>query len=307
MPFCDISKERDEASDEKGTKMSESDALNKYFSEIRKVPLLTAEEERDLFERVRKGDREARDRIAEANQRLVIKVARAYQNQALPLVDLIGEGNVGLMRAIDKFDVRRGFKFSTYAIHWIRQAISRAVLQKSHTIKPPIHLTAYVPRYRKAVASLTRELGREPSHTEVARAMQLPRTEVQGIDAANQAIDLVKPLQKFEVLEDIPLDNAYESSAETVERRLEACDEAEQIMKAVSEREREILTMRYGLSGRRPMTLREIGDKLGVTRARIGQLESRALRKMRDRWEELSQIQTGALQGQAAWEPLERV
>lgn len=271
--------------------MSENDALNKYFKEIRKVSLLTAEQERKLFRRLGRGDKSAREHIAEANQRLVIKVARSYQNHGLPLVDLLGEGNVGLMRAIDKFDVSRGFKFSTYAFHWIRQAISRAILQKAHSVKPPIHLTARIPRYRSAVNSLTSELGRAPANSEVARAMRLPRREVEGLTAADRAIRMVKPLPEFELLEDLPQDDSYETSAQTVEQRVEAADQVEQLMGAVTDRERQILAMRYGLTGKHAMTLQEIGTRLNVTRARIGQLENRALAKMGARWAELVESQ----------------
>lgn len=261
--------------------MTEHESLSAYFSDVSNVPLLAVAEERALFRRLRAGDHTVRERIAAANQRLVVKVARKYTGHGISLADLIGEGNVGLMRAIDKFDLGRGCRLSTYAIHWIRQAVARAIHEKANTVRPPVDLTAQMPQYRRSVRALELKLGRRPATTEVARALHLSRSKVERLDRAQCALQGATPLSDFDGLDSAPVSQIHERDPGAAGlQKVELQDMLDCMMIALGEREREVLKFRYGLGGERPLTLRELGQRHRLTRARIGQIEKRAIAKM---------------------------
>ena len=258
-------------------------SLSLYFKAVGKVPLLTAEEEKALFRRLRSGDTSARRHIAEANQRLVVKFARAHANRGLPLSDLIGEGNIGLLRAIDKFDPGRGCRFATYAVYWIRQCITRAIQEKAHTVRPPVDLTARVGKYWRTVAELREKLGNEPAVKDIARAMRLSAEKIGRLAKAAQAVGGTMALQENENTDEVLGTGVAVESWQTTTHRMEARDMVEVFMQAITPREREVLNLRYGLDGRRPMTLAEVSQRYNVTRSRIGQIEGRAMAKLQAR------------------------
>jgi len=261
-------------------------SLTDYFKNVGKVPLLTPEGEKTLFRSLRAGDASARPEIAEANQRLVIKIARSHANRGLPLSDLISEGNIGLLRAIDKFDPERGCRFATYAVHWIRQCVTRAIQEKAHTVRPPVDLTARVSTYWRTVAELREKLGREPMVKDIARAMALSSEKVGRLVKAAQAVSCTTTLQETESTDETwSIETALESWR-TMTHRLEARDMVEVFMQAVTPREREVLNLRYGLDGGRPMTLAQVSRQYNVTRSRIGQIEGQAIAKLQARAQE---------------------
>jgi len=260
--------------------MSSSDSLREYFKSISEIPLLTKEQEIELFERLQAGEESIRERIAEANQRLVVKIAKTRLGQGLTFGDLIGEGNVGLMRAIEKFDLSRKCRFATYAIHWIRQAVTRAVQEKAHTVRPPVDLTGQVPQYRRTVRQLEEKLGLRPDVKEIAKALRVTPEKAARLDKAERALYGVKPLPEFESIDTAPVERTGNEPWLTADRQIEARDMVEVLMQAVTDREREILSLRFGLGGTHPMTLQEVGKRLNVTRARVGQIENRAMAKM---------------------------
>ena len=260
--------------------MSSSDSLREYFKSISDIPLLTKEQEIELFERLQAGEESIRERIAEANQRLVVKIAKTRLGQGLTFGDLIGEGNVGLMRAIEKFDLSRKCRFATYAIHWIRQAVSRAIQEKAHTVRPPVDLTGQMPHYQRTVRHLEEELGRRPDVKEVAKALRVTPEKAARLDKAERALYGVKALPEFESIDTAPVERTGNEPWLVADRQVEARDMVEVLMHAVTEREREILSLRFGLGDTHPMTLQEVGKRLNVTRARVGQIENRAMAKM---------------------------
>ena len=260
--------------------MTSSQALKEYFKSVSDIPLLTKEQEKQLFKDFGAGDDTARRKIAEANQRLVIKIAKTRLGQGLPFGDLIGEGNVGLMRAIEKFDLKRECRFATYAIHWIRQAVQRAVQEKAPTVRPPVDLTGQVPKYRRTTSELHQKLGRQPHITEIARALRVSPDKASRLDKAEKALYGVKALPEYESIDTAPVFRDGNEPWVMADRQVEARHMIRMLMQAVNERERQILSLRYGLEGQRPMTLQEVGKRLKVTRARVGQIESRAMAKM---------------------------
>lgn len=260
--------------------MDSSESLKEYFSSISDIPLLTQQQEIELFRRLRQGDENARRQIVEANQRLVIKMAKPHLGRGLSFGDLIGEGNVGLMRAIAKFDLSRQCRFATYAIHWIRQCITRAIQEKAPMVRPPVDLTGQVPRYRRTVNELERKLGRSPQTNEVARYMRVTPEKVGRLGQAERALYGIKPLPQFESIDTALIVREVDAPSVRADREVEARDMVEALMHAVTEREREILSLRFGLGGNRPMTLQQIGERINVTRARVGQIQTRAMEKM---------------------------
>ena len=260
--------------------MTSSDSLKDYFKAISNIPLLTKQEEIELFERFGRGEHGIRQKIAEANQRLVVKIAKSHLRKGLSFGDLIGEGNVGLMRAIEKFDLKKKCRFATYAIHWIRQAVTRGIQEKAHTVRPPVDLTGQVPQYRKKIHELSEKLGRRPHVKEVARALHVSPEKADRLDKAERALYGVKALPEFESIDTAPVALTGNEPWLAAHREVEARDMLEVLMEAITERERKILSLRFGLSGRQPMTLQEVGQRLNVTRARVGQIESRAMAKM---------------------------
>jgi len=257
--------------------------LERYLQEIGKVPLLTEEEERELARRIREGDATAKERFIKANLRLVVSIARNYMSYGLPLLDLIQEGNLGLLRAVERFRPEKGYKFSTYATWWIRQAITRALAEQGRTIRLPEHIIELILRINEVEEEFLHRNGRRPTLEELAARLDLPVEKIrQAKEAATQPLSLETPLseREEETLGEI-LGTKGPSPPEEIAREL-LLSELEESLKELPEREREILELRYGLKGREPLTLEEIGRLLGISRERVRQLEAQALERLRD-------------------------
>jgi RNA polymerase primary sigma factor len=260
-----------------------TDALQLFLKDIGKVDLLTAAQEVELAKRIERGDHTAKQAMVESNLRLVVSIAKRYRNQGLPFLDLIQEGTIGLVRAAEKFDYRKGFKFSTYATWWIRQAVARALADKGRTIRMPVHVVEKLNKILRSERKLRAELGRDPSAVEIALELDLTVAEVEQIRASAQTpVSLEKPVGDEEESEfghfltdhDQPLP---EESAELNFRR----DRLFKILETLSARERRVLELRYGLDGQTPQTLDEVGRAFSVTRERIRQIENQSLKKLR--------------------------
>jgi RNA polymerase primary sigma factor len=278
-----VEEEEVEETPEVDTPDVSTDALQLFLKDIGKVDLLTAPQEIELAKRIERGDHSAKQAMVEANLRLVVSIAKRYRNQGLPFLDLIQEGTIGLVRAAEKFDYRKGFKFSTYATWWIRQAVARALADKSRTIRMPVHVVEKLNKIVRAERKLRGELGREPTSTEIGRELDLTCDEVEQIRRSSQLpVSLEKPVGDdeesefghFLTDETAPLP---EESAEQALRR----DTLKQILCSLSPREQRILEMRYGLDGEQPRTLDEVGRAFNVTRERIRQIENQCLKKLR--------------------------
>src|SRR6266508_3266262 len=259
-----------------------TDALALFLKEIGRVELLTAAQEVELAKRIERGDMTAKTQMVEANLRLVVSIAKRYRNQGLPFLDLIQEGTIGLVRAVEKFDYRRGFKFSTYATWWIRQAVARALADKARTIRMPVHVVEKLNRMSRIERELRASLGRDPTMPEVAKAVGLPLREVEQIRRAAQTpVSLERPVGDDEeselgdFLEDETTSRPDEAAEDTLRNEMLA-----QALATLSERERRVLELRYGLNGERPRTLDEVGRTFNVTRERIRQIEGQCLRKL---------------------------
>jgi RNA polymerase primary sigma factor len=259
-----------------------TDALTLFLRDIGKARLLTAQEEVDLAKRIWRGDIGAKQKMVESNLRLVVSIAKNYRNQGLPFLDLIQEGTIGLVRAAEKFDYRKGFKFSTYATWWIRQAMARSLADKSRTIRIPVHIVEKVNKIGRAERKLVTELGREPTIEEIADVIGIEPDEVESIKRSAQApISLEKPVGDEEQTEfgqfiaDEQAESPYERAVEILTR--EALRDA---LESLSYRERRVLELRYGLGGGRPLTLDEVGRTFNVTRERIRQIENQSLKKL---------------------------
>ena len=258
-----------------------TDALQLFLREAGRHPLLTAAQEVELAKRVERGDKEAKQRMVESNLRLVVSIAKNYRNQGLPFLDLIQEGTLGLIRAVDKFDWRRGYKFSTYATWWIRQAVARGLADKARTIRMPVHIVERLQKMNRAERSLPTRLGREPSLEEIAEAASLPIEQARQVRAAARAAtSLDQPVgdQEDTVVGDFLAGEGLLPD-EQVELSLRS-QALQQALAALSERERHVLVLRYGLDDDEPKTLEEIGRRLGLTRERIRQIEVEALRRL---------------------------
>jgi RNA polymerase primary sigma factor len=259
-----------------------TDSLQLFLKDIGKVRLLTAQEEVDLAKRIERGDLDAKQKMVESNLRLVVSIAKNYRNQGLPFLDLIQEGTLGLVRAAEKFDYRKGFKFSTYATWWIRQAIARALADKARTIRIPVHVVEKLNKIGRAERKLVTELGREPSPEEIAEHTGIEPEEVESIKRSAQApVSLEKPVGDEEESEfgqfiaDERAESPYERAAEILTK--EALREA---LENLSYRERRVLELRYGLGGEHPRTLDEVGRTFNVTRERIRQIENQSMKKL---------------------------
>ena len=260
-----------------------TDSLQLFLKDIGKVDLLTAAQEVELAKRIERGDHAAKQEMVEANLRLVVSIAKRYRNQGLPFLDLIQEGTIGLVRAAEKFDYRKGFKFSTYATWWIRQAVARAIADKGRTIRMPVHVVEKLNRILRSERKLRAERGREPTIEEIARDLDMSCEEVEHIRRSAQTpVSLEKPVGEddesefghFLADESTPLPDEL---AETALQR----EALRGILSALSERERRVLELRYGLDGQQPRTLDEVGRAFNVTRERIRQIEHQGLKKLR--------------------------
>jgi RNA polymerase primary sigma factor len=260
-----------------------TDTLQLFLKDIGRVPLLTAAQEVELAKRIERGDHTAKQAMVEANLRLVVSIAKRYRNQGLPFLDLIQEGTLGLVRAAEKFDWRKGYKFSTYATWWIRQAVARAIADKGRTIRMPVHVVEKLNKINRAERKLRGELGREPTSVEIATELELNVEEVEQIRRSAQTpVSLEKPVGDedesefghFLTDETAPLPD---EAAEVALRR----EALRAILDELSPRERAVLELRYGLDGQQPRTLDEVGRTFNVTRERIRQIEHQSLKKLR--------------------------
>jgi RNA polymerase primary sigma factor len=271
-----------------------------YLRQIIQIPLLTPEQEIKLAHQIRRGDQRARTEMLSANLRLVVKIARDYVNLGLPLLDLISEGNIGLMKAVERFDPTKGSKLSTYASWWIRQSIKRALANQTKTIRLPIHLVEKIGKIRRVSSQMMEELGREPTDEELAEEIGLPLSKISALKcAALRPASLDEPIQDGESFRygDIVSDEESENPFETL-RDKDLFEEIEGMLEVLDHRERIIINMRFGLDGQDPKTLEEIGEDLGVTRERIRQLQNNALARLRGalRRREDSRFDTAAAQ-----------
>jgi RNA polymerase primary sigma factor len=259
-----------------------TDSLQLFLKDIGKVPLLTAAQEVELSKRIERGDHRAKQQMVEANLRLVVSIAKNYRNQGLPFLDLIQEGTIGLVRAAEKFDYRKGFKFSTYATWWIRQAVARALADKARTIRMPVHVVEKLNKIGRVERKLLAELGHDPTADEIARELEIEREEVEQIRRSAQApISLEKPVGDEEESEfgHFLADHSATAPDEAAETTLRK-ETLKRILCALSPRERRVLELRYGLDGQHPRTLDEVGRTFNVTRERVRQIENQSLKKL---------------------------
>jgi RNA polymerase primary sigma factor len=258
------------------------DSLRLYLRSIGRVPLLTAEEEVCLAKRIERGDVAAKQHMIEANLRLVVSIAKGYLGRGMNFLDLIQEGSLGLIRAVEKFDYRRGYKFSTYATWWIRQAVTRAIADKGRTIRIPVHMVERLNKVIYAERTLIQQLGREPTPAEIAGELQCSAREVREIQRmTQQPVSLEKPIgdeedsELADFVEDAGAQSPFELASEALRRQ-----SVERVLASLPRREREVLEMRYGITGDRVRTLDEVGRAFNITRERVRQIESRTLKKL---------------------------
>ena len=260
------------------------DSVRLYLREIGKIPLLTSEQELALAQRVVAGDKDAKDQMAEANMRLVVSIAKRYVGRGLDLLDLIQEGNTGLLRAVEKFDPDKGFKFSTYATWWIRQAITRAIADQARTIRIPVHMVETINKLLRTQRRLTQELNREPTNDEIAKEMEIDVDKVEHIMKIKQDISSldasIRDDEEDSVLADFIEDEDTVSPEESATGQL-LKEQVKDMLGALTEREQKILKLRFGLEDGKSHTLEEVGQEFSVTRERIRQIEAKALAKLR--------------------------
>jgi len=260
------------------------DSLRMYLRDIGRIPLLSAAEEVSLAKRMERGDMEAKSRLVEANLRLVVSIAKRYLGRGLSFLDLIQEGNLGLIRAVEKFDYRRGYKFSTYATWWIRQAVTRAIADQARTIRIPVHMVEKLNHLVRAKRQLVQDLGREPTPEEIAKVMDSSVEKVQHLIKISQSpVSLEKPVGDEEeaelgdFLEDEGTPRPMEAAMSEIKK-----DDLNKVLDSLPHRERKILELRYGLNGEHPRTLEQIGRRFGVTRERIRQIEANTLARLKE-------------------------
>ena len=263
--------------------ISIEDPVRMYLKEIGKVPLLSADEEVELAKRMAEGDEEAKKRLAEANLRLVVSIAKRYVGRGMLFLDLIQEGNLGLIKAVEKFDYHKGFKFSTYATWWIRQAITRAIADQARTIRIPVHMVETINKFVRVQRQLLQELGREPYPEEIAKQMNMPVERVREIQKISlEPVSLETPIGEEEdshlgdFIQDDNVPVPADAAAFTLLR-----EQLEEVLGTLTEREQKVLKLRFGLEDGRARTLEEVGKEFKVTRERIRQIEAKALRKLR--------------------------
>ena len=263
--------------------ISIEDPVRMYLKEIGKVPLLSAEEEKELARRMAEGDSEARKKLAEANLRLVVSIAKRYVGRGMLFLDLIQEGNLGLIKAVEKFDYQKGYKFSTYATWWIRQAITRAIADQARTIRIPVHMVETINKLIRVSRQLLQELGREPTPEEIAAEMEIPVERVREIlKISQEPVSLETPIGEEEDshLGDFIQDDNVPVPADAATFTL-LKEQLGEVLETLTDREKKVLELRFGLEDGRSRTLEEVGKEFNVTRERIRQIEAKALRKLR--------------------------
>lgn len=262
------------------------DSVRLYLREIGKIPLLTPEEEADLAQRIVKGDQKAKNKMVESNMRLVVSIAKRYGGRGLDFLDLIQEGNTGLLRAVEKFDPEKGFKFSTYATWWVRQAITRAIADQARTIRIPVHMVETINKVLRTTRKLTSELNREPTNEEIAKALDMEPDKIDYVmrikqDIASLDASVGKDGEDDDsVLGDFVEDEERTSPEESASNQI-LKEQLSEIIATLTDREQKIIRLRFGIGGGRPHTLEEVGAEFDVTRERIRQIEAKALSKLR--------------------------
>lgn len=257
--------------------------MQTYMQEISKTPLLSKEEEIQLAARIQKGDKAARDHMISANLRLVVKIAHDYNNFGLPLLDLISEGNIGLVKAVERFDPSKGGKLSTYAAWWIKQSIKRALANQSKTIRLPVHLVDRISKMRKVTAQLAEELDREPTDEEIAYMMDMPVNKVahlKSVSVRPSSLDAPVGEDGDTSFGDLVGDDNQATPFEDLQQKTMSND-IKSVINLLEDRESEIIQLRFGLDGSRPLTLEEVGEKFDITRERVRQIQNIAIHKMR--------------------------
>jgi RNA polymerase primary sigma factor len=275
--------DQEEITDVRDLPSTDRNVMRTYMQEIGKTPLLTKEEEVELAERIRKGDKEARDHMISANLRLVVKIAYDYNNFGLPLLDLISEGNIGLVKAVERFDPSKGGKLSTYAAWWIKQSIKRALANQSKTIRLPVHLVDRIARMRKITAQLADELDREPTDEEIAYAMDMPINKVahlKSVSVRPASLDAPVGEDGDTTFGELVGDESETTPLENLQQKSISKD-IKSVITRLDDREAEIIQLRFGLDGSRPLTLEEVGEKFDITRERVRQIQNIAIHKMR--------------------------
>lgn len=262
------------------------DSVRLYLREIGKIPLLTPEEEADLAQRIVKGDKKAKDKMVESNMRLVVSIAKRYGGRGLDFLDLIQEGNTGLLRAVEKFDPSKGFKFSTYATWWVRQAITRAIADQARTIRIPVHMVETINKVLRTTRKLTSELNREPTNEEIAEALNMEPEKIDYVMRIKQDIASLDASvgrdgdDEDSVLGDFVEDEDRDRPEDTAANQI-LKEQLSEIIATLTDREQKIIRLRFGIGGERPHTLEEVGNEFDVTRERIRQIEAKALAKLR--------------------------
>ncbi|MDO5475239.1 MAG: RNA polymerase sigma factor RpoD [Candidatus Saccharibacteria bacterium] len=262
------------------------DSVRLYLREIGKIPLLTPEEEADLAQRIVKGDKKAKDKMVESNMRLVVSIAKRYGGRGLDFLDLIQEGNTGLLRAVEKFDPDKGFKFSTYATWWVRQAITRAIADQARTIRIPVHMVETINKVLRTSRKLTSELNREPTNAEIAKELDMDPDKIDYVMRIKQDIASLDASVGREgddedsVLGDFVEDEERASPEDSAANQI-LKEQLSEIIATLTDREQKIIRLRFGIGGGRPHTLEEVGAEFDVTRERIRQIEAKALSKLR--------------------------
>ncbi|OGE30535.1 RNA polymerase sigma factor RpoD [Candidatus Daviesbacteria bacterium RIFCSPHIGHO2_02_FULL_36_13] len=261
---------------------SVTDPVRQYLRDIGKIPLLTAADEIDLAKRAEKNEKRARDKLINANLRLVVSIAKKYVGRGMSLLDLIEEGNIGLMRAVDKYDWRRGYKFSTYATWWIRQAITRAIADQARTIRIPVHMVETINRFNRTQRRMMQELGREPTPEEVAKVLEIdPAKAREIVKVSQEPTSLETPVgdEEDSHLGDFIADQGLQPDEQATRELLKI--HLDEVLDSLSPREKRVLQLRFGLEDGKQRTLEEVGKEFGVTRERIRQIEAKAIRKLK--------------------------
>lgn len=289
--FSDLESEEELSDDEleitaENVDAFDDDSVRMYLREIGKVPLLSQEEEDELARRILEGDEKAKDKMVESNMRLVVSIAKRYSGRGLDLLDLIQEGNTGLLRAVEKFDPEKGFKFSTYATWWIRQAITRAIADQARTIRIPVHMVETINKVLRTTRKLTQELNREPTSEEIAKELDMEVEKVEYVSKIKQDVASLDASvgrdgdDEDSVLGDFVEDEERASPEDSAVTQI-LKEQLAAILSTLTDREQKIIKMRFGIGGERPHTLEEVGEEFSVTRERIRQIEAKALAKLR--------------------------